>query len=64
MTVELSAVEKKREVEEKKAVPDKIEPIKEEPKTPASGSSLLGQVTLEPGQAFNQDTVLLKWVQA
>ena len=62
MTVELNAVDKKKEVEETKAVPEQIEPIKEEQKT--SRSSITGQVTLEPGQAFNQDTVLLKWVQA
>ena len=33
MTVELNAVEKKKEVEETKAVPDQIDPKKEEPKT-------------------------------
>ena len=33
MTVEMNAVEKKKEVEETKAVLDQIEPKKEEPKT-------------------------------
>ena len=47
MTVELNAVDKKKEVEETRAVPEQIEPIKEEPKT--SRSSITGQVTLEPG---------------
>ena len=43
----MNAFKKKKEVEETKAVPDQIEPKKEESKT--QGSSSLGEVTLEPG---------------
>ena len=62
MTVELNAVDKRKEVEENKVATEQIEHTVEESKTQESSSQ--GQVTLEPGQAFNQDTVLLKWVQA
>ena len=62
MTVELNAVDKRKEVDENQAAIQQNEPIVEESKTQESTSQ--GQVTLEPGQAFNQDTVLLKWVQA